>query len=123
GRWLYLSAAVVRDQPGSAAGVGVAGGGPFGAAGGGGGGGATFVSGSRRGGRPGRDRGVRDHGAAVRRCWAACAGGGVGGRGAGRAVPGRDVLSCRVLRADLATAPAAEPGRGAYGASAVRDAR
>ena len=40
GRWLYLSAAVDRDQPGGAAGVGVAAGGPFGAAGGGGGGGA-----------------------------------------------------------------------------------
>ena len=50
------------------------------------------------------------------------AGGGVGGRGAGRAVPGRDVFSCRGLRADLATAPAAEPGRAANGASAVRDA-
>ena len=77
-------------------------------------------AGSRR--RPGRDRGVRDHGAAVRRGWAACGGGGVGGRGAGRAVPGRDVFSYRGVRADLAAAPAAEPGRAAYRASAVRDA-
>ena len=122
GRWLYLSAAVDRDQPGGAAGVGVAAGGPFGAAGGGGGGGACFGSGSRRRGRPGRDRGVRDHGAAVRRFRVACAGGGVGGCGAGRAVPGRDVFSCRGFRAHLATAPAAEPGRAASGASAVRDA-
>ena len=72
GRWLYISAAVDRDQPGGAAGVGVAAGGPFGAAGGRGGGGAYAVAGAGSRRRPGRDRGVRDHGAAVRRFWAAC---------------------------------------------------
>ena len=73
GRWLYLSAAVDRGQPGGAARVGVAAGGPFGAEGGGGGGGAYAVAGAGGRRRPGRDRGVRDDGAAVRRGRAACA--------------------------------------------------
>ena len=100
----------------------VAAGDPAGAAGRGGRGGAYVVTGAGGRRRPGRDRGVRDDGAAVRRCWAAFGGGWVGGRGAGRAVPGGDVFSSCVLGAGLAAAPAAEPGRAAYRASAVRNA-
>ena len=96
--WLYLSAAVDRGQPRGAAGVAFAAGDPSGAAGGGGGGGAYAVTGAGGGRRPGRDRGVRDDGAAVRRCRAAFAGGVVRGRGAGRAVPGGDVRICCRLR-------------------------
>ena len=81
-----------------------------GPAGGGGRGGADARPGARRGGRPGRDRGVHDHGPAVRRRGAAVAGGCVGGRGAGRAVPGRDVRVRGVFGAGFAAAPAAEPG-------------
>ena len=50
-RWLYLPAAVDREQPGGAAAVGFVADGPSGAAGGGGGGGADAGPGARRGGR------------------------------------------------------------------------
>ena len=95
-----------------------------GRSGGGGRGGADAVAGARRGGRPGRDRGVRHHGAAVRRGGAAVAGlvVGFGRGGAGRAVPGRDVGVRVASGAGGAAAPAAQPGRGAVRAAAVRHA-
>src|SRR5258705_176875 len=62
------------------------------------------------------------HDAAVRRGGTASVGGWLGGRGAGRDVPGGHVRLCGVRGAGLAAAPAAEPGRAAYGASAVRNA-
>ena len=53
-RWLYLPAALDREQPGAAAGLSLAADGPSGSAGGGGGGGADARPGARRGGRHGR---------------------------------------------------------------------
>ena len=93
-----------------------------GRAGGGGRGGPDARPGARRGGRPGRDRGVHDHGPAVRRRGAAVAGGFVGSRRAGRAVPGGDVgVSC-VAGAGFPAAPAPQPGSAARRAAPVRDA-